>query len=121
MKALITAGGKGTRLRPLTHTQNKHLIPVANKKILDYAIEYVKEAGITEVGIIINKDDNEVQDVYGDGSDFGVNLTYIPQAAPRGLADCVRIAQPFIGDDSFVFYLGDNIIVGGIKKFVDEF
>jgi glucose-1-phosphate thymidylyltransferase len=121
MKALITAGGKGTRLRPLTHTQNKHLIPVANKKILDYAIEYVKEAGITEVGIIINKDDNEVQEVYGDGSDFGVNLTYIPQAAPRGLADCVRIAQPFIGDDSFVFYLGDNIIVGGIKKFVEEF
>lgn len=121
MKALITAGGKGTRLRPITHTQNKHLIPVANKKILDYAIEYTRDAGITEVGIIINKDDEEVPGVYGDGSEFGVNITYIPQESPRGLADCVRIAEPFIGNDSFIFYLGDNIIVGGIKKFVDEF
>ncbi len=121
MKALITAGGKGTRLRPITHTQNKHLIPVANKKILDYALEYVKEAGINEVGIITNKGDTEVQDVYGDGSDFGLNLTYIPQDSPRGLADCVRIAEPFIGDEPFVFYLGDNIIVGGIKRFVDQF
>src|SRR6056297_1310377 len=121
MKALITAGGKGTRLRPITHTQNKHLIPVANKKILDYAIEYTRDAGIKEVGIIINKGDTEVKKYYGDGSRYGVNLTYIPQDSPRGLADCVRIAQPFIGKESFVFYLGDNIIVGGINKFVDEF
>ncbi|MCF7885712.1 MAG: glucose-1-phosphate thymidylyltransferase [Candidatus Marinimicrobia bacterium] len=121
MKALITAGGKGTRLRPITHTQNKHLIPVANKRILDYAIEYVSEAGITEVGIITNKNDDEVKNVYGDGSKFGVKLTYIPQDSPRGLADCVRIAEPFIGKEPFVFYLGDNIIVGGIKKFVREF
>jgi len=121
MKALITAGGKGTRLRPITHTQNKHLIPVANKKILDYALEYVKEAGITDIGIITNKEGTEVKEVYGDGSDFGVDITYIPQESPRGLADCIRIAEPFIGKEPFVFYLGDNIIVGGINRFVQEY
>ncbi|MBC8491195.1 MAG: glucose-1-phosphate thymidylyltransferase [Candidatus Marinimicrobia bacterium] len=121
MKALITAGGHGTRLRPITHTQNKHLIPIANKPILNYALEYVREAGIKEVGIITNKDGSEVKDVYGDGKELGLSITYIPQERPSGLADCVRIAQPFIGNDSFVFYLGDNIIVGGIKRFIDEF
>jgi len=121
MKALITAGGHGTRLRPITHTQNKHLIPIANKPILNYALEYVREAGITEVGIITNKDGSEVKNVYGDGKELGLSITYIPQERPSGLADCVRIAQPFIGNDSFVFYLGDNIIVGGIKRFIDEF
>ncbi len=121
MKALITAGGHGTRLRPITHTQNKHLIPIANKPILNYALEYVKEAGITEVGIITNKDGTEVKRVYGDGSAMGLNITYIPQEAPNGLADCIRIAQPFLDNEPFVFYLGDNIIVGGIKRFVDEF
>ncbi len=121
MKALITAGGHGTRLRPITHTQNKHLIPIANKPILDYALEYVKEAGITDVGIITNKDGREVKAVYGDGSERGLKITYIPQEAPNGLADCIRIAQPFLNGDSFVFYLGDNIIVGGIKRFIDEF
>jgi len=121
MKALITAGGHGTRLRPITHTQNKHLIPIANKPILNYALEYVREAGIKEVGIITNKDGSEVKDVYGDGKELGLSITYIPQERPSGLADCVRIAQPFIGNDTFVFYLGDNIIVGGIKRFIDEF
>ena len=121
MKALITAGGHGTRLRPITHTQNKHLIPIANKPILNYALEYVRGAGITEVGIITNKDGSEVKDVYGDGSAFGLKLTYIPQEAPLGLAHAVRIAEPFIGDEPFIYYLGDNIIVGGIKKFVEEF
>ena len=121
MKALITAGGHGTRLRPITHTQNKHLIPIANKPILNYALEYVREAGITEVGIITNKDGSEVKNVYGDGKELGLSITYIPQERPSGLADCVRIAQPFIGNDSFVFYLGDNIIVGGIRRFIDEF
>jgi glucose-1-phosphate thymidylyltransferase len=121
MKALITAGGHGTRLRPITHTQNKHLIPIANKPILNYALEYVKEAGITEVGIITNKAGEEVKNVYGDGSDMGLKITYIPQEAPNGLADCIRIAQPFLNNESFVFYLGDNIIVGGIKRFIEEF
>ena len=121
MKALITAGGHGTRLRPITHTQNKHLIPIANKPILNYALEYVKDAGITEVGIITNKDGTEVKEVYGDGSSLGLKITYIPQESPSGLADCIRIAQPFLNNESFVFYLGDNIIVGGIKRFIEEF
>ena len=121
MKALITAGGHGTRLRPITHTQNKHLIPIANKPILNYALEYVKEAGIREVGIITNKDSTEVSRVYGDGRQMGISITYIPQENPSGLADCVRIAEPFLGSEPFVFYLGDNIIVGGIKRFISEF
>jgi glucose-1-phosphate thymidylyltransferase len=121
MKALITAGGHGTRLRPITHTQNKHLIPIANKPILNYALEYVREAGIREVGIIVNQGSEEVQSVYGSGQALGLKLTYIPQAKPAGLADCVRIAEPFLGQDTFVFYLGDNIIVGGIKRFIEEF
>lgn len=121
MKALITAGGHGTRLRPITHTQNKHLIPIANKPILNYALEYVKEAGIKEVGIITNREGTEVKERYGDGSDLGLKITYIPQERPAGLADCVRIAESFIGSDSFIFYLGDNIIIGGIKRFVKEF
>jgi len=121
MKALITAGGHGTRLRPITHTQNKHLIPIANKPILNYALEYVREAGISEVGIITNQEGDEVKEVYGDGAQLGLRLTYIPQERPAGLAHCVKIAQPFLGDEPFVFYLGDNIIVGGIKRFVEEF
>jgi len=121
MKALITAGGHGTRLRPITHTQNKHLIPIANKPILSYALEYVHEAGIKEVGIITNKEGWEVKEAYGNGRKMGLSITYIPQEKPAGLADCVKIARSFIGDEPFVFYLGDNIIVGGIKRFVAEF
>ena len=121
MKALITAGGRGTRLRPITHTRNKHLIPIANKPILQYALEHVAEAGIREVGIIVNSDDHEVQAFFGSGEEMGLSIVYIPQDAPRGLADCVRISQKFIGDESFVFYLGDNMVVGGIRRFRDEF
>lgn len=121
MKALITAGGHGTRLRPITHTQNKHLIPIANKPILNYALEYVRDAGIREVGIITNKEGGEVKEVYGDGSALGLHITYIPQDTPAGLAHCVKIAEPFIKGEPFVFYLGDNIIVGGIKRFIEEF
>ncbi|HKJ67592.1 MAG TPA: glucose-1-phosphate thymidylyltransferase [bacterium] len=121
MKALITAGGRGTRLRPITHTQNKHLIPVANKPILFYALEYVKAAGITDVGMVINAGTTEVQDVLGDGSPWGVSITYIPQDRPLGLAHVVKISEEFIGDDEFVFYLGDNIVVGGISRFIEEF
>jgi len=121
MKALITSGGRGTRLRPITHTQNKHLIPIANKPILHYAIEAVRDAGITEVGIIVNADSHEVQDAIGDGSLWGIHITYIPQDAPLGLAHAVRIAEPFIGSEPFVFYLGDNMVVGGIKRFIDAF
>ncbi|MDZ7263311.1 MAG: glucose-1-phosphate thymidylyltransferase [candidate division KSB1 bacterium] len=121
MKALITSGGKGTRLRPLTHTQNKHLIPIANKPILHYAIETVTQAGISEVGIVTNSDCSEVPDAIGDGSRWGVKITYIPQEAPLGLAHVVKIAEDFIGKDPFIFYLGDNMVVGGVKRFIEEF
>jgi len=121
MKALITSGGKGTRLRPLTHTQNKHLIPIANKPILHYAIETVIDAGISEIGILTNADSTEVQDAIGDGSNWDVNISYIPQEAPLGLAHVVKISEDFIGNDPFIFYLGDNMVVGGVKRFVEEF
>jgi len=121
MKALITAGGLGTRLRPITHTRNKHLIPIANKPILHYALEYVAEAGITEVGIIVNSADDEVVTEIGPGDPWGLKITYIPQGAPLGLAHCVKISQDFLGDEPFVFYLGDNMIVRGIKRFKEEF
>ncbi len=121
MKALITSGGKGTRLRPLTHTQNKHLIPIANKPILHYAIETVVNAGISEIGIITNADSAEVPDAIGDGSQWGVHISYIPQEAPLGLAHVVKISEDFIGKEPFIFYLGDNMVVGGVKRFVEEF
>jgi glucose-1-phosphate thymidylyltransferase len=121
MKALVTSGGKGTRLRPITHTQNKHLIPIANKPILHYALEYIAEVGIRDVGIIVSADSDEVQKAIGQGEQWGLNIEYIPQEAPLGLAHCVKIAQDFLNGEPFVFYLGDNMVVGGIRRFVEEF
>lgn len=122
MKALITAGGRGTRLRPITHTQNKHLIPIANKPILQYAIDAVKESGITDIGIVVGVDNGEeVVRAFGDGERLGVRITYIWQEAPLGLAHVVKISQEYIGNDPFVFYLGDNIVVGGIERFIQAF
>lgn len=121
MKALITAGGKGTRLRPITHTQNKHLIPIANKPMLQYAIEAIVEAGIKEIGIVVNADNDEVSQVFGDGSRWNVRITYIPQEAPLGLAHVVKISHDFIGNEPFIFYLGDNMLVGGVRKFIEKF
>ncbi|HUI10604.1 MAG TPA: glucose-1-phosphate thymidylyltransferase [Bacteroidota bacterium] len=121
MKALIASGGRGTRLRPITHTRNKHLIPIANKPILHYAIEAAADAGIREIGIVVNADSNEVPQAIGDGSRWGVAITYIPQAAPGGLAEVVALGEPFIGKDRFIFYLGDNMVVGGVKRFIEEF
>ena len=121
MKALIASGGRGTRLRPITHTQNKHLIPIANKPILYYAIEAAAEAGIKEIGIVHNADSQEVPNYIGDGSKWGVKITYIPQTVPGGLAQVVQLAEKFIAGDKFIFYLGDNMLVGGVKRFVEEF
>ena len=121
MKALIASGGRGTRLRPITHTQNKHLIPIANKPILYYAIEAAVDAGIKEIGIVHNADSREVPDYVGNGSKWGVSITYIPQEKPGGLAQVVALAEKFIQKDKFIFYLGDNMVVGGVKRFVDEF
>ncbi len=121
MKALLTTGGHGTRLRPLTHTKNKHLIPIANKPIIHYALDSIAESGITEVGIVTRGEGLDIKDALKSGEQWGLNLTYIPQDSPRGLADVVKVSEEFIGDSPFVFYLGDNIVVGGIKRFLDEF
>ncbi|MBI3725651.1 glucose-1-phosphate thymidylyltransferase [bacterium] len=121
MKALITSGGHGTRLRPITHTQNKHLIPIGNKPILHFALENVANAKIREVGILTRADSDEVEKAIGDGSRWGLKITYIPQEAPLGLAHVVKISRPFIGNDSFLFYLGDNMVVGGVDRFVRAF
>jgi glucose-1-phosphate thymidylyltransferase len=121
LKALIASGGRGTRLRPLTHTQNKHLIPIANKPILHYAIEAAVGAGIREIGIVCNADSTEVPDAIGNGKRWGAKITYIPQKDPLGLAHVVKIAEKFIKKDDFIFYLGDNMVVGGVKPFIDEF
>lgn len=121
MKALIASGGRGTRLRPITHTRNKHLIPIANKPILYYAIEAAVQAGIKEIGIVYSAESTEVPDYVGNGDKWGVRISYIPQATPGGLAQVVGLAEAFVGNDRFVFYLGDNMVVGGIKRFIDEF
>jgi glucose-1-phosphate thymidylyltransferase len=121
VKALIASGGRGTRLRPITHTQNKHLIPVANKPILHYAIEAATTAGIKDIAIVVNADSTEVQRAIGDGSRWGANITYIPQVTPGGLAQVVALAEQFVGKDKFIFYLGDNMVVGGVKRFIDAF
>ncbi|MGI5287065.1 glucose-1-phosphate thymidylyltransferase [Nonomuraea polychroma] len=121
MKALVLAGGKGTRLRPLTHTSAKQLVPVANKPVLYYGLEAIRDAGITRVGVIIGDTGREVRDAVGDGSMFGLDVTYIPQDAPLGLAHCVLIARDFLEDDPFVMYLGDNFLVDGITDLIDAF
>ncbi|MFJ6080216.1 glucose-1-phosphate thymidylyltransferase [Streptomyces sp. NPDC092369] len=121
MKALVLSGGAGTRLRPITHTSAKQLVPVANKAVLFYGLESIAAAGITEVGVIVGDTAAEIQEAVGDGSKFGLRITYIPQERPLGLAHAVLIARDWLGDDDFVMYLGDNFIVGGISALVDEF
>ncbi|KUN23580.1 glucose-1-phosphate thymidylyltransferase [Streptomyces antibioticus] len=121
MKALVLSGGAGTRLRPITHTSAKQLVPVANKPVLFYGLESIAAAGITEVGMIVGDTAAEIEEAVGDGSKFGLEVTYIPQERPLGLAHAVLIAREFLGDDDFVMYLGDNFVVGGIAALVDEF
>ncbi|MCX5778243.1 MAG: glucose-1-phosphate thymidylyltransferase [Elusimicrobia bacterium] len=121
MKALVLSGGKGTRLRPITHTSAKQLVPVANKPILFYGLESLALAGIREVGIIVGETKNEIQAAVGNGEKWNLNITYIEQEAPLGLAHAVKIAQPFMGDDDFVMYLGDNLLKDGLTDLVAEF
>ena len=122
MKGIVLAGGTGSRLRPITHTGPKQLVPVANKPVIEYAIDDLVEAGITEIGVVLgNKGRQEIQNYLGDGSDFGVEITYIVQGEPLGLAHAVGCAKDFVGDDSFVVYLGDDLMREGIVEFVDDF
>jgi glucose-1-phosphate thymidylyltransferase len=121
MKALVLSGGSGTRLRPITHTSAKQLVPVANKPVLFYGLEAIAAAGVTDVGIIVGDTAPAIEAAVGDGSRFGIKATYIRQDAPLGLAHTVLIAREFLGDDDFVMYLGDNFIVGGINGLVEEF
>lgn len=122
MKGLILSGGTGSRLRPITHTGPKQLIPVANKPVLEYAIQDLRDAGITDIGIVLgNKGREEIQNHLRDGSDYGVSLTYIIQGNPLGLAHAVGCAEEFVDEDDFVVYLGDNILKQGIGELVESF
>jgi glucose-1-phosphate thymidylyltransferase len=121
MKGLILSGGKGTRLRPLTYTRAKQLVPVANKPVLFYGIEALVEAGIRSIGVVVGDTADEIRAAVGDGSPWGIDVTYIEQDAPRGLAHAVLISQDFIKDDPFVVYLGDNLLNKSIRPFVQQF
>ncbi len=122
LKGLILSGGKGTRLRPITHTSAKQLVPVANKPVLFYGIQAMADAGITDVGIIIAPETGgEIRAAAGNGERFGVKLTYIVQDEPAGLAHAVLTAEPFLRDSPFVMYLGDNLLQGGIQDLVSAF
>lgn len=121
MKGLILAGGFGTRLRPLTYTGAKQLIPIANKPIIFYGIEALTQVGIKELGIVVGDTAQEVQKMVGRGERWNIKITYIPQEAPLGLAHAIKIAKKFLGVESFVMYLGDNILKEGIVDFVEKF
>ena len=121
MRALVLAGGAGTRLRPITHTSAKQLVPVANKPLLFYGLEAIRDAGITDVGLVVGDTEPEIRAAVGDGAALGIRVTYLRQDAPRGLAHAVMIAREFLGDEPFVMYLGDNLLVGGITDLVQAF
>jgi len=122
LKGIILHGGHGTRLRPLTHTGPKQLIPVANKPVSQYVLESLRDAGIEDIAIVLGDIFPEkVKEYYGDGSKFGVKITYIYQGKPLGIAHAVGLCEDFVGNDKFVVHLGDDLIKGGIKSFVEEF
>lgn len=121
MKALVLAGGSGSRLRPITYTSAKQLVPVANKPVLFYVLEAIAAAEITDVGVVVGDTAAAIQAAVGDGRAFGLDVTYVRQHAPLGLAHAVLTARDYLGEDDFVMYLGDNFIVGGIAGLVNEF
>ena len=121
MKGLVLSGGKGTRLYPLTYTSAKQLIPVANKPVLYRVIEAIRDAGITEIGIVVGDTAEEIKLAVGRGGRWGVNIVYIEQEAPLGLAHAVKISEDFLGDERFVMFLGDNVIEGGISPLIAQF
>ena len=121
MKGLILSGGKGTRLRPLTYTRAKQLVPIANKPVLFYGVEAIVAAGIRDIGVVVGDTKEEIQAALGDGSRFGARITYIEQDAPRGLAHAVLISEKYLRGEPFVMYLGDNVIADGITALVDDY
>ena len=121
MKGLLLAGGHGTRLRPLTYTGNKHMLPIANKPMLMYGFEHLRSAGISEIGIVLGPLQEGIIESFGDGSKFGVKITYIDQPDPKGIAHAVLISKKFLNDDSFLVYLGDNLLKESIPKLAKEF
>ncbi|MFA1548308.1 glucose-1-phosphate thymidylyltransferase [Actinomadura chokoriensis] len=121
MKALVLCGGHGTRLRPITHTSAKQLVPIANKPVLFYGLEALRDAGVQDVGVIVGDTAEEVCRAVGDGSRFGLRVTYIRQEAPLGLAHAVLIAREYLGDDDFVLYLGDNFLLDGLTGVIEGF
>src|SRR5437764_9338827 len=121
MRALVLAGGEGSRLRPLTHTQAKQLIPIAGQPILFHALDAIRDAGIHEVGIVIGQTGPEVRTAVGDGSAWGLDVTYIQQEAPLGLAHAVLTSADFVRGEPFLMYLGDNVLLEGVAGFVEAF
>lgn len=121
MKALILAGGKGSRLRPITYSTAKQLVPVANKPVIEYGVEAIREAGISDFGFIVGDSHAEIEAAMGDGSRWDAKFTYIPQDAPLGLAHAVKTAKPYLGEERFIMYLGDNLIKTGVADLVKEF
>lgn len=121
MKALILSGGRGTRLRPITYTSAKQLVPVGNRPVLFRVIDAIVDAGISEVGVVVGDTANEITAAVGDGSRWGVDITYVRQDQPLGLAHAVKVAADFLQDDRFVMFLGDNVIQGGIRDLIQDF
>ncbi len=121
MKALVLAGGAGTRLRPLSHSMAKQLVPLANKPILEHVLDAIRNLQVAEIGIIVGDRADQVVQAIGDGSRFGARITYIPQERPLGLAHCVMVAREFLGDDDFVMWLGDNVLPDGVAEIAEEF
>src|SRR5215207_11330618 len=121
LKGVIATGGKGSRLRPFTYTGAKQLVPIANKPVLFYGVEQLVAAGITEIGVVVGDTAAQVRAALGDGSRFGARFTYLPQAAPLGIAHTLVVAREFLGEAPFVLFLGDNFLRGGIVPLVERF
>ncbi len=121
MRGLLLAGGNGTRLRPITYSRNKHMIPIANKPLLLHGLEHLVDVGIRELGIVLGPVKDEILETLGDGSNFGINITYVEQPEPKGLAHAVMIAKDFLGKDPFIMYLGDILIKQGLKPLIETY